>query len=122
MEIKELVQHYFTYLTHLIEVIGILIIVWGFFIAFKDYLIYEFSKLKGHKSINQMRVIRITLGNYILIGLEFMIASDIIGSFVSHSLEQLYYLVIIVFIRTTISYFLGREIAELPQIHESNNK
>lgn len=122
MEIKELAQHYFSYMTHTIEVIGILIIVWGFFIAFKDYIIYEFTKLTGHKSINQMRVIRITLGNYILIGLEFMIASDIIESFVSHSLEQLYYLAIIVLIRTIISYFLGREIAEIPQMHESNKK
>jgi uncharacterized membrane protein len=50
------------------------------------------------------------LGNYILIGLEFMIVSDIIHSFLKPDMESLYLLGAIVVIRTAISFFLGKEL------------
>ena len=54
--------------------------------------------------------IRVFLGNYILLGLEFMIVSDIIHSFLKPDLDSLYRLGVLVLIRTAISYFLGKEI------------
>ena len=45
------------------------------------------------------------MGTYILIGLEFMIVSDIIHTFVTRTTEDLIFLGAIVIIRTAISFF-----------------
>lgn len=115
MQIHEVTHQYLSYLTHWIELLGIAVIVWGFLISSKDLLLYELSKMRHKVTLHEMRYIRVTLGTYILFGLELMIASDIIESIVSRSTEQLLTLIVIVIVRTTISYFLGREIAELPE-------
>lgn len=54
--------------------------------------------------------IRVFVGSYILLGLEFMIVSDIIHSFLKPDLDSLYRLGLTVVIRTAISFFLGKEI------------
>ena len=75
-------------------------------------MVHEFARLWGKATLRQTYRIRHVLGVYILLGLEFMIASDIIHTFISQTREDLYTLGIIVIIRTAISFFLGREIAE----------
>jgi uncharacterized membrane protein len=112
MHVIEIIKVYLGHLTHWMDFISIAIILWGFLIAFKDILKYEFSKINGKSSFHQTHVIRVKLGTYILLGLEFMIASDITHTFISHTFQDLSYLSLIVIIRTTISFFLGREIAE----------
>ncbi len=57
--------------------------------------------------------LRIELGTYILVGIEFMIASDIIQTVVKRQLSDLAFVSALVAIRTAISYFLGREVAEV---------
>ncbi len=57
-----------------------------------------------------IRTVRAWMGRYILLGLEFMIVSDVIHSFLSHDLVSLYKLGLIVVVRTAISFFLGKEI------------
>lgn len=54
--------------------------------------------------------IKIYLGSYILLSLEVLIASDIIETIMNPSLDDILILAGIVVIRTTISYFLGKEI------------
>jgi uncharacterized membrane protein len=61
------------------------------------------------KEANKIRAI---LGTYILFGLEFMIAADIIHTFIKPTQEDLIVLGTIVAIRTVISYFLGREVED----------
>lgn len=115
IDLHTVIHVYLEHLAHWIELFGIAVIIWGFLIAIKDLLIYEFSKVKRKVFLHEIRYVRVTLGTYILFGLELMIASDIISTIVNRSLEQLLYLVVIVIVRTTISHFLGREIAELPK-------
>ena len=50
------------------------------------------------------------LGRYILLGLELMIVSDLIHSFLKPDLESLYVLTLVVIIRTAVSFFLGKEL------------
>ena len=52
------------------------------------------------------------LGTYILVGIEFMIASDIIQTVIKRELADLAFVSALVAIRTAISFFLGRELAE----------
>lgn len=54
--------------------------------------------------------IRVQFGESILLGLEFMVAADIIGSLVTPDYYNLGMLAIIVAIRSVLSYFLTREL------------
>lgn len=56
---------------------------------------------------------RAELGRYILAGLELFIVSDIIHTALSLALSDLIFLGLLVVIRSVISYFLDREIAEI---------
>jgi uncharacterized membrane protein len=56
---------------------------------------------------------RRTLATYILTALEFMIASDIIHSAITRNVSDLYFVALLVAVRTAISYFLTREIKDL---------
>jgi uncharacterized membrane protein len=55
---------------------------------------------------------RVELGRYILAALELLIVSDIIETALSLDLLNLVYLAILVLVRSAISYFLDRELAE----------
>jgi uncharacterized membrane protein len=55
---------------------------------------------------------RVELGRYILAALELLIVSDIIHTALSLDFLNLFYLAILVLIRSAISYFLDREMAE----------
>ena len=65
--------------------------------------------------INQIRLL---LGRYILFGLEFMVASDIINSISGTTLENLLELGLIVLIRIAAAHFLSREIKEIDEYEE----
>ena len=59
--------------------------------------------------------IRYRLGIYILLGLEFLVAADILETVFKPSLEQLSILGGIVIIRTGLNYFLNKELADLKE-------
>ena len=56
--------------------------------------------------------LRIKLGQYLLLGLEMLIASDIIQTIIDPSMEELAIVGSVVVIRTVLSFFLNREIKE----------
>lgn len=70
----------------------------------------------GRRRWDNLQNVRCTLGTYLLLGIEFMIISDLLHSCVHRSLENLYELGLLVVIRTVISYFLGKE---LESIHKT---
>jgi len=97
---------------YLINVAGIIVVLWGFFVALKQFIVLKF---KGHdfpSFFAESNRIRALLGTYILFGLEFMIAADILHTFLKPNMEELLTLAIVVTIRTAISYFLAREVDE----------
>ena len=57
--------------------------------------------------------IRLQFGDSIILGLEFMVGADIIGSLVSPTYYKLGLLAIIVVVRTWLSFFLSRELQAL---------
>lgn len=96
-----------------IDLIGIAIVLWGFVRALFGFLRNEVNRFRAGTGAGCMHHVRIDLGTYILVGIEFMIASDIIQTVVKRQLEDLAFVTALVAIRTAISYFLGREIAEV---------
>ncbi len=57
--------------------------------------------------------LRATFGTYLLLGLEFLIASDILKTVLEPTLNELAILGGIVVLRTILSVFLNREIKDL---------
>ncbi len=76
----------------------------------------EIQRLRGLACVRQIRHNRVELGGYILAALEFMIVSDILHTVITHELEDLYFLGLLVLIRTAISYFLGMELKEAERV------
>lgn len=69
---------------------GIVIMVWGIIFCFIQFFRTELSKKETPYPIDVREKIRIQLGTYLLLGLEFFIAVDIIHSAHNPQLESLY--------------------------------
>lgn len=96
-----------------IDAVGITILIIGAIKFLAKYVVFEFQRLQGLECVHAIKDIRIEIGSYILLALEFMIISDVIHGSITHNLEDLYALGLLVVIRTAISYFLGQELKEL---------
>lgn len=98
-----------------IGAVGIFIVLWGVILGFIEFIRAQAAFFcKGNRPV-PLEKIRIDLGRYLLLGLEFLIAADIIRTIVKPSLEEVVVLVAIVAIRTVISFFLNKEIERLGQ-------
>ncbi len=56
--------------------------------------------------------VRLTLGRFLALGLEFQLASDVLRTAVAPSFEELGQLAAVAAIRTALNYFLSKEIDE----------
>jgi len=74
---------------------------------------FEIKRLHGLECVEGIRNLRLQLGSYILLSLEFVIISDIIQSAITRSLDDLLTLGLLVIIRIALSFFLGRELSEV---------
>jgi uncharacterized membrane protein len=88
------------------------IIIWGVIISTFQFFKNELSKISSGEKAVQRSYIRTFLASYILLGLEVLIAADIIDTIAHPELNEIITLIVIVFIRTFISYFLQKEIKE----------
>lgn len=101
-----------------IEMIGVVVMLWGVALFLKDFLQYTFKKSHHLAAWQKAQRVRAQLGTYILIALELLIVADIIETVSNRSLENLAMLASIVLIRTAISYFLEKEITGAEQYIE----
>ncbi|MDA3839694.1 MAG: DUF1622 domain-containing protein [Patescibacteria group bacterium] len=92
--------------------IGAAVITWGVILITFRLIILEFKRIKQGSIYRERETVRHQLGSYLLLGLEFLISADIIGSIAHPTLNDMAVLGSIVIIRTIISYFLEREVAE----------
>ncbi len=87
------------------------IIVWGFVLVLTRFFRLEWIRIRGQRIGARREALRHQLGSYLLLGLEILIAADIIRTITHPTLEDIALLAGIVAIRTIISYFLDREMA-----------
>ena len=109
----EQIKDILMFIAQWIEILGIIILIYGFSKFFFKFLLNEFIRTPLKTPISIIQQIRCGIGIYILLALDFLIASDIILSISDLSQEQLIRLTVMILIRTTIGFFLGREIEEL---------
>src|SRR5271165_1259539 len=100
-----------------IGVLGVLVIVFGVLCGLVRFVRAEFSAARGLSVDEERKQLRHVLGYYLLLGLEFLIAADIIDTLMKPSTQDLVILGAIVAIRTVISYSLNSELA-----HETPHK
>ena len=93
-----------------IGVLGVLVIVYGVASGMVRFLQSEFQAVRGRNVGEQRKRLRHVLGYYLLLGLEFLIAADIIDTLMKPSVQDLIVLSAIVLIRTVISYSLNSEL------------
>ena len=95
----------------LLNIVGALIIIWGVFIALVQFLKKEIEGKDKAMQLNE--AIRIRLGGYLVLALEFFIAGDIIKTIITPTWESLGILGAIVVIRTVLSYFLTKDLKKI---------
>ena len=105
-------QQVVDYIALSIGAMAALIIIYGLILGLVELVRVELhggiTVQEGKPSV--FEGIRYDIGFHLLLGLEFLIAADIIRSIMRPTLEELAILGGLVVIRTVISYFLGKEI------------
>lgn len=96
-----------------VEVFALFILLSGLVRFTVYYFGAEFRLRQDAGSAERMNDGRVVLSRYILAALEVFIVSDIIRTVLSPTLESLAVLGALVAIRSTISFFLDREIREI---------
>jgi uncharacterized membrane protein len=101
---------------HTISFLGILIILSGVLIALYQYLYFLFTgQLKNQSS--KINGIRLNLGRILILGLEFIVAADLIGTTTTPDYYAVGIVAAIVIIRTVLSFSLNRELMSLSKEH-----
>ena len=94
-------------MVRLIEACGAVVIMIGAVVA-----IVKFVAALGRRDINQFSAVRLSLARFLVLGLEFQLAADVLRTAISPSFSEIGKLAAIAAIRTLLKYFLNREIAQ----------
>ena len=92
----------------LVEAAGALIIFVGCALGFVRFLV---SAVR-HRGRARFTSIRLDVGRYLALGLEFQLAADILKTAVAPTFEEIGQLAAVAAIRTALNYFLSKEIRE----------
>ena len=97
---------------HTVSIIGITIIISGVIYCLIQYInsILSGQFITDVAVINQ---IRLTLGRILILGLEFIVAGDLIGTTTNPDYYEVGILAAIVIIRTILSFSINREIMSI---------
>ncbi|MCB9307912.1 MAG: DUF1622 domain-containing protein [Lewinellaceae bacterium] len=96
-----------------VEILSAVVLMTGFAKGMWGFLLHEWRAARHHiDEAASIAALRPLVGNYILLGLDFYIVSDILSSMLHPEWQELISLAVIGSLRTAIGYFLGREISE----------
>ncbi|MDX1939870.1 MAG: DUF1622 domain-containing protein [Saprospiraceae bacterium] len=93
-----------------VEIISAIVLLTGFAKGIIGFIISEWKYLRRKIERVNLLELRPVVGNYILLGLDFYIVSDILSTMLKPELEELISLTVIGLLRTVIGYFLAKEI------------
>lgn len=116
-DLVDISRHISHYIATFIGYIGLGVMLFGVIYS----LILVARKMTGDRVV--MGEIRLNLGHYLVLALEFLVAKDILESIFDPSLITLFELLLIVIIRSVLTYFLNKELKEVKEeIEEEMNK
>ena len=97
-------------ISQIIGIASIIILIFGSAQAMVMFLANEWNRLNKKYDLEKIASIRIQLGQYLLLGFELLIVSDVISTIVEPTIDELIQVGGVVLIRTILSFFLNREI------------
>jgi uncharacterized membrane protein len=97
-------------LVRLVEAAGALIIFVGAVWAFVQFV--RAGLARGRDARRAFVAIRLSLGRFLALGLEFQLAGDVLRTAIAPSFAEIGQLAAIAAIRTALNYFLAKEIRE----------
>jgi uncharacterized membrane protein len=101
-------------LVRFIEAAAVIIIFSGAAVGFGRFL-YSLARGKGGASFVN---VRLDVGRFLALGLEFQLASDLLRTAVAPTFREIGQLAAVAAIRTALNFFLAREIrAEREEVH-----
>lgn len=103
---EETLQQAVSVLVRIVESAGALVIFAGAVVALARFL---FRALITRRA-DTFTAIRLDLGRFLALGLEFQLASDLLRTAVAPSFPEIGKLAAVAAIRTALNYFLAREI------------
>ncbi len=115
----ELIKSILLIVAEVIDFVGISILLFGFIKILFKYIRTELKSII-HTRIRLLQKIRCELGIYILLALDFLIASDIIQTTTELNQEKLIELSVMILLRTAIGFFLGKEVDEIESKSDKN--
>ncbi|MBQ9238013.1 MAG: DUF1622 domain-containing protein [Treponema sp.] len=98
---------------HIVVAIGIIsmvVICYGIIIAVVSFITGEIAHTKSSNRIERLFIIRSNFGIYLLLGLDFLIAEDVLKTILDPEIEELIVLGGVVLVREILSFFLNREL------------
>ena len=96
-------------LVRCVEATGALVIFVGAVLAFlRFFVVCVLHRHEAHRFVS----LRLGLGRFLALGLEFQLASDVLRTAVAPTLREIAELAAVAAIRTALNYFLAREITE----------
>jgi len=98
-----------------IGILGVLVICFGVASGLARFMKSEFLAARGRNVDEARKQLRHLLGYYLLLGLEFLIAADIIDTLMRPTPQDLLVLGAIIVIRTIISFSLNAELKSAQQ-------
>lgn len=102
----EVLRQYVDLLGRLIEGAGAVIIFVGAVVAVTRFAL----GLLGPRRDREFTRVRLSLGHYLVLGLEFQLASDVLRTAIAPTFEEIGKLAAIAAIRTALNYFLRKEL------------
>jgi uncharacterized membrane protein len=100
----------------IVEAGGAIVIFVGAAIAFCRFVLVTFKR----EGMAPFAPVRLDLGRFLALGLEFQLAADILRTAVAPSFNELAQLAAIAAIRTALNFFLGREIKEQRELVQAD--
>jgi uncharacterized membrane protein len=104
---EETLRTWVDLLVRLVEAAGAVVIFIGAAVA-----VFQFLRVLPRRDPEEFVPVRLTLGRFLALGLEFQLASDVLRTTIAPSFEELGKLAAVAAIRTALNFFLAREIRE----------
>jgi len=96
-----------------VEAVGVVVIVVGVLVA-----LAQLARVAPRQGSRGFSSVRLVLGRFLALGLEFQLAADILTTAVAPSFEELGKLAAVAAIRTALNVFLAKEIREEQRAEE----
>lgn len=105
---EEWLRHAVGLLVRLVEAAGAVVIFVGALIGFVRWCVLAVRR----RDTSAFLLVRLRLGQYLALGLEFQLAADLLRTAVAPSFEEIGKLAAVAAIRTGLNFFLARELKE----------